>query len=1480
MTRFLSLFFGLVLWSSLAGSLGAAVVFQDGFESGSLSGEWSASGTNDGRATVTSNHVPATGQWHLVLDDGVSDAIYSVAEATLNLNLGFKKNVVLNFKAKSLGNEPNSPPSGNFTSARTYDGVAISADGGATWRSVQSLANVGTTWQSYSVSLDAAVAALGGSFGANFRIRFSEYDNAPAPTDGIALDDVLITADDDLTAVVEMPSPLFEGTGPYTGYVLLSFTPSQPITFNITSAPSGQLSLPATVTVDAGQTGASFDFSVLEDSVANLTRTVSVNAVANGISTTPGTVTIYDDEAPIPTLSIPAQLTEGSYPSNNASLSVDRPPAVAMTMLLTANPANEVSLPGSVTIPAGQTQVFFTITAVDDSRIDGSVAVTVTASASGIQSTSAQTLTVDNEQKALSLTTPTIVQEGLVGNGTVKISGTLTAPLTVNLSSSNPSSATVPPTVVIPAGATAADFTITAPENNLRDGSRNVTISASAATFTSTSASVIIRDNEVAGYVFSDLTDLVNVTSPIPITISAADIEGNPIYGVFATINLLLVLPDGSTQPVSPASAQLNGGSGWSGNVTLPAIAAAPLRLRISDNGGNTSDSKPFDILRVLPIATADLVWDGSRGRIYASVPTTAGGSYANQVIAIDPVNLQVTGNVTTNQDPGQLALTSGREFLYTALNGNGTVAKIDLSSFSVAQTFAIGSSQFYGTLYAEDISTVTGQPNLLVVSQYRKGVSPRHNGVAVYDNGVIRPNKTQDHTGSNRIEPSADPNIFFGYNNETTEYGFRRLQLDANGMTQLTVNTTLLSGFSLDMVADGNIVVSTSGVEVDGANMRRLGAFNTSGAVRPDLSGNRVYFVEPQSSFSSLYDKIAAYEPTTFSLIRRLTMPAVTGASSLIRWGTNGLAFRTGTSVVLVNSGQLVPSDPPADLAVNVQASPNPATAGAPLSYAVQLTNQGPNLAHNTVLTAVLSDSQTLQNVSASAGSPTVSGSTITLSVGDLAAGSSIALNLTTTPQSAGSLSCTASVNSTAIDSNFSNNTGFKLVSVGFQSAADSINQLRLNANNLIYDSSRNLLWASIPNTVDAPLGRSVVSINPVNGLISDPIPINANPRANCIALSANGRYLYLGLSDSPELHRIDLTANPPSSVRIPLGLNQWGDAAYAEDIEVLDGDGTSFLLTTYGDDGAAVYDGAVRRPTRSGIYTSDRIERTSTANVFASYQNYSSGFQFSRLTVNASGVTATQTASNVIGGYYVDIRGAGNLVVSSSGLLADSSTLSLKANLGVAGRPCLDLLNGRAYIVNGNGLRGFDTATGTATGTLTLPTTAPGDWAQDCVRWGLDGFAILGTDSKIYLARWSSTIPAGVDRDGDFIPDAWEATYFGSLGFSASADPEGDGLMNAFEYLFVTSPTTSNGSPLGFTAPDGNGAMHLIFPRRASFLPNSYRYETTADLQQWSAASGVVETILNTQTINGVQVQTIDAAIPAPAPGHAFARIKWLAP
>ncbi len=112
----------LILPAAARPAFAASVIFQDGFESGSFGAAWTTSATNAGRSTVTSEFAPASGNNHLVLDDGLDDATNSVAEATLQLDLSYKRNVVLTFAAKSLGNEPNNILSTRSTAEITGEG--------------------------------------------------------------------------------------------------------------------------------------------------------------------------------------------------------------------------------------------------------------------------------------------------------------------------------------------------------------------------------------------------------------------------------------------------------------------------------------------------------------------------------------------------------------------------------------------------------------------------------------------------------------------------------------------------------------------------------------------------------------------------------------------------------------------------------------------------------------------------------------------------------------------------------------------------------------------------------------------------------------------------------------------------------------------------------------------------------------------------------------------------------------------------------------------------------------------------------------------------------------------------------------------------------------------------------------------------------------------------------------------------------------
>ncbi len=115
---------------------------------------------------------------------------------------------------------------------------------------------------------------------------------------------------------------------------------------------------------------------------------------------------------------------------------------------------------------------------------------------------------VDNGIPALSLTiNPVSISEG-GGNalGTVTLGNALTSPLTVNLTSSDLTAATVPASVTIPAGLTSATFSITAVNDAIADGTQTTEITAAATGLTSVKSSLSVTDDDSRGFLVSSIS--------------------------------------------------------------------------------------------------------------------------------------------------------------------------------------------------------------------------------------------------------------------------------------------------------------------------------------------------------------------------------------------------------------------------------------------------------------------------------------------------------------------------------------------------------------------------------------------------------------------------------------------------------------------------------------------------------------------------------------------------------------------------------------------------------------------------------------------------------------------------------------------------------------------------------------------------------------------------------------------------------------
>ena len=298
-------------------------------------------------------------------------------------------------------------------------------------------------------------------------------------------------------------------------------------------------------------------------------------------------------------------------------------------------------------------------------------------------------------------------------------------------------------------------------------------------------------------------------------------------------------------------------------------------------------------LVRKVDLAANDLVVNPATQTLYASVPSTA-GARGNSVTAINPQEATLGASTFVGSEPNRLAISDDAQLIYVGIDGASAVRRVDLATQTAAQQFALGNSQFGGPLRANDIAVAPGQPTVVAVSRRNTCCSPSHEGVAVFDNGVMRSQTTPGHTGANVIEFSASPTTLYGYNNETTEFGFRKMTVNASGVSVTSTVSGLLSGFGSDIKFAGGRVYATSGRVIEPEGGTVFGTFNGGGnLVAVDLPLRRAFFLGSGNSGGAL--TLTAFDIDTFLPLGSVQIPGVTGTlSGLVRWGVNGLAFNT----------------------------------------------------------------------------------------------------------------------------------------------------------------------------------------------------------------------------------------------------------------------------------------------------------------------------------------------------------------------------------------------------------------------------------------------------------------------------------------------------------------------------------------------------------------------------------------------------------
>ena len=458
-------------------------------------------------------------------------------------------------------------------------------------------------------------------------LRYWSVDNA---------DNVETTLSEDIgpTLSTLTLSPIgVTGGNPSTGTVTLtSPAPASGVTVTLTSS-DPSVTLPASVTIAQGDTTATFAITTTP-----VPADVNVTISATGFGTTlTATLAVV---RPVPALLSfsPAAIPGGGSGVGTVFLSGISPAGDTVVTLQSTDAS--VTVPATITVPAGQTQVSF---AVSTTKVPVDRVVAVRATAGGASTTANVTVTAIPGDITTVVLNPSTVAGGQ--SSTATISASLPAPaggVTVTLSSSS-ASATVPATATIAEGTTSVSVNVTtiAVANNTA-----VTISAN-------------QNGLIA-------SGTLNITAPRVTSVALSPKTINGGSQVTGTVTLSSIAPSGGTAvslssssvvATVPATVTVAAGSTTATFTVDTAAVAADTSITISAvlAGDTVTDTLTVKAPTVQSVVVAPATVTGgtaSGGTVTLSSPAPAGGREvqlsSNNVAAQVPASVTVLAGQTT----------------------------------------------------------------------------------------------------------------------------------------------------------------------------------------------------------------------------------------------------------------------------------------------------------------------------------------------------------------------------------------------------------------------------------------------------------------------------------------------------------------------------------------------------------------------------------------------------------------------------------------------------------------------------------------------------------------------------------------------------------------------------------------------------------------------------------------------------------------
>jgi uncharacterized repeat protein (TIGR01451 family) len=286
------------------------------------------------------------------------------------------------------------------------------------------------------------------------------------------------------------------------------------------------------------------------------------------------------------------------------------------------------------------------------------------------------------------------------------------------------------------------------------------------------------------------------------------------------------------------------------------------------------------DTVLELTLPTTDLVWDKYSGRIFASDPN-ADWLLGNNIIALDPLSGNYDPSIPTALDPGKLAVADNGQYLYSGINSDSSIQQINLASRVADLKFPTG----YGGVAG--MAVLPGSPQSIAVTA--------HTTFVVYDNGVPRPNVASpgDYNFDYYLAASGTNTLAY----EGMPDGLRSITIDSTGAAVVN-GLGLIRSFDDQIHFDDGRLYTDGGEVIDPVAAVVITNLPYSGLACPDSGAGQIFYLTTSGSTGTL----SAVDVSNFVQVGAITITNISGTpTSLITWGTDGLAFRTTANQVFL---------------------------------------------------------------------------------------------------------------------------------------------------------------------------------------------------------------------------------------------------------------------------------------------------------------------------------------------------------------------------------------------------------------------------------------------------------------------------------------------------------------------------------------------------------------------------------------------------